>query len=58
MYKKRVESFNELPKDKRPPRYMWDRAHELGEFLEHVWDTDKKNTKENVFYEYSPEDVE
>lgn len=45
MYAKRIESFNELPHDKRPPRYMWDRSHELQDFLDHVWDKDGGETK-------------
>lgn len=57
MYKNRIESFGELPKDKRPPRYMWDRPYELGQYLEHVWDTDETRS-DGKTYEYNLEDVE
>jgi hypothetical protein len=59
MYSKRLESFGELPKDKRPPRYMWDRPYELGQFLEHVWDSkEEQKTKSDVFYRYDEDEVE
>lgn len=47
MYNARLESFHQLPKDKRPPRYMWDRPYELSQYLEHVWDKDEDTTKDN-----------
>lgn len=49
MYNMRIESFNQLPRDKRPPRYMWDRPYELGEYLEHVWDKDENTGPKDTF---------
>lgn len=61
LYRTRIDSFNELPKSKQPPRYMWDRPHELSEFLEHVWDredTGDGKYRPSKVYEYNLEDVE
>jgi hypothetical protein len=61
MYRARIDSFNELPKDKRPPRNLWDKPHKLEQFLETIWDkdTDKnKTTRSSDFYDYDLEDVE
>jgi hypothetical protein len=61
LYQSRLNSFNELPKDKRPPRYMWDRPYELSQYLEHVWDNDNNGDskfKKTNIYEYNLEDVE
>lgn len=57
MYRARIDSFGQLPKDKRPPRDLWDKPYALEEFLEHIWDknADKKGTQ---FYEFDEEDVE
>lgn len=54
MYQARLNSFNELPKEKRPPRYMWDRPYELSQYLEHIWDKDgaeKEKTSYNIDFE-------
>lgn len=62
MYRVTLDSFNELPRDKRPPRYMWDRPFQLREYLEHVWDRDEDggetNFRKTKFYEFNQEDVE
>lgn len=59
MYRAQLDAFNELPKDKRPPRKLWDRPYALSTYMEHVWDApDKKNKEENEFYTYDLEDVE
>jgi hypothetical protein len=51
-HRARINSFNELPKDKRPPRDLWHKPHKLDEFLETIWDTDdKKPTKEYVEFD-------
>lgn len=58
MYRAKLDSFNEIPKEKRPPRYMWDRPYELGQFLEHIWDTKDGKDTSTQFYEYDLEEVE
>lgn len=57
MYREQLDSFNELPKDKRPPRKLWDRPYELGKYMESVWSTDKKDA-DKEFYNYELEDLE
>lgn len=38
---------------------MWDRPHELSEFLEHIWDQDGGGSKKGTqFYDFNEEDVE
>lgn len=49
MYNKTLESFNELPLEKRPPRYMWDRPYELSQYLQHVWDRDEDKEAKTSF---------
>jgi hypothetical protein len=56
MYRERISSFNELPKDKRPPRNLWDKPFALDQFLDTIWDKDSK--KREDFYEYDPLEVE
>lgn len=56
LYRERLNSFNELPKDKRPPRNLWDKPYALSQFLDTIWDKDTK--KREDFYEYDVGDVE
>jgi hypothetical protein len=57
IYRAKINSLNELPKDKRPPRDLWDKPHKLSEFLDHVWD-DKKEKGTKEYFEVNLEDVE
>ena len=58
IYRHKINSLNELPKDKRPPRDLWNKTHKLSEFLDHVWDNDSKDNKRKTYIEFDPEDVE
>lgn len=58
LYRAKLDSLNELPKDKRPPRNLWDKPYQLSEYLDKVWDTKNPNTKEKEFYNYDIEDIE
>lgn len=58
LYRMRINSFNELPKDKRPPRNLWDKPYKLGEFLDSIFKTDKDGNKTETFIDYDPEDVD
>ena len=60
MYRERIDSFNELPKDKRPPRDLWDKPYALEKFLDTVWDVkkDKKDKGGNEFIYDDFEDVD
>lgn len=59
-YRLQLNSFNDLPKEKRPPRNLWDKPYALGEYLENIWDddADASTKKSTNFYEYNLEDVE
>lgn len=38
MYRSRINSYNELPKDKRPPRDLWDKPYRLEQFFDEMFD--------------------
>lgn len=49
LYRARINSFQELPKDKRPPRDLWDKPHQLEEFFDEVFDRkDTDNKKQFI----------
>lgn len=56
MYRLKIDSFNELPKDKRPPRDLWNKPYKLEEYLDTVFDSKKE--KETEFISFDEEDVE
>jgi len=56
-YREQLDSFNELPKDKRPPRNLWDKPYELTQFLDRVFKNDDKQ-KGTEFYDVNDEDLE
>lgn len=58
LYRERIDSFNELPKDKRPPRNLWDKPFALNDYFDNLWgDKDGKDKGQN-FYDIDEEDVE
>lgn len=57
IYRSRINSFYELPKNKRPPRNLWDKPAKLSEFFDEIFDTKGENKKES-YLEYDFEDVE
>lgn len=58
-YRTRLNSFWELPKDKQPPRNLWDKPWRLSQFLDEVFDVKGgSNRKEATYIEYDIEDVE
>jgi len=42
-----IDSWMELPKDKRPPKEIWDKPNELEEWFNRVFDSEKQ-TEFNV----------
>ena len=59
MYRARINSFMELPKDKQPPRNLWDKPFQLKEFFEEVFETGgESKPKSRSFLEFDMEDVE
>ena len=57
MYRERIDSFNNLPKDKRPPRGIWDKPYRLSQFLEDIWKSDK-DKKKTEFIDIDEDDIE
>ena len=58
LYRERIDSFNELPKDKRPPRNLWDKPYALNKFLDTIWDKDRPKEERDTGFVYDLEDVE
>lgn len=52
-----IESLMEIPKDKRPPRAIWDKSWRLEQHLDHMYDS-KGDKGGQTSYEYNFEDVE
>ncbi len=48
-----IESFNELPKEKRPPKSIWDKPSEIAEWFDRVYG-DNKQTE----FEFNINDAE
>lgn len=58
-YRARINSFYELPKDKQPPRDLWDKPWRLEQFFDEVFETRGGSKSKNTTYvEYDIEDVE
>lgn len=57
MYRAKLDSFRELPKDKQPPRDLWNKSYALSDFLDHVWDS-KEEKKGKDYFDVNYEDVE
>lgn len=51
-----MNSLMEIPKDKRPPRGIWDKPFRLQEHLDHMYDSGKE--KGQTYIDYDPEEVE
>jgi len=59
IYRARINSFFELPKDKRPPKNLWDKPHRLSIFFEEIFKAPSKDGSEgHEFVEFNNEDVE
>lgn len=57
-YRARIKSFGEIPKDKRPPRNLWDKPFRLNEYFNEVFNTPSGPGKTTKYIEYNQEDVE
>jgi hypothetical protein len=58
MYRAKLDSLQELPEDKRPPRNLWDKPYALKDHLDTMWDTDKKGKGGKDYLELDYKDVE
>ena len=45
-----IISFDELPKEKRPPEYMWDDSEQLDDWFDKVYDRKEKQPDELTIY--------
>jgi len=43
-----LDSYLELPEEKRPPRNLWDKPSELKEWFDMVYSGGKKQTEFNI----------
>jgi hypothetical protein len=43
-----LDSYLELPEDKRPPRSIWDRPNDLKEWFERAFSSGEKQTEFNL----------
>lgn len=57
LYRRKINSFGELPKDKQPPRNLWDKPYRLSEYLDEVFDI-KGGPKKSEFIEFDEDDIE
>jgi len=58
-YRSRINSFYELPEDKRPPRDLWDKPTALQEYFDDVFDTHKgSGNRKEAYLEYDMEEVD
>jgi hypothetical protein len=57
MYRTKVNSLEELPKDKRPPQDLWGKSYKLEQFIERVFSSDSKKP-DSQFVDFDFEDVE
>ena len=56
-YRERINSFRELPKEKQPPRNLWDKPYKLSLFLDSIFEV-KGGPKKTDYIEFDTEDVE
>lgn len=57
MYRAKLDSLNELPNDKKPPRNLWDKPSALTKYLDHIWDS-KEDKQSKDYMDINLEDVE
>ena len=44
-----IDSFMESPKDKRPPKSIWDKPDELDNWFDNVFGRENKSTGINIY---------
>jgi hypothetical protein len=58
MYVHKLNSFAELPKEKQPPRGIWDKPYKLERFFDEVFSSSNHQKPETLSIEFDPEEVE
>jgi hypothetical protein len=57
LYRRKINSFAELPEDKQPPRNLWDKPYKLSLFFDEVFER-KGESKPTNYVDFNYEDVE
>jgi hypothetical protein len=57
LYRRKINSFAELPEEKQPPRNLWDKPYKLSLFFDEVFER-KNASKPTKYIEFDFEDVE
>lgn len=57
-YREQIESYYNLPKDKRPPRNLWDKPHLLEQYMNDIFKTDGKDSTSTQFYDVDDEELD
>lgn len=57
MYTSKINSFNELTKDRQPPRGIWDKPFRLKEYFDEIFKTEDTDKGKTVI-EFNEEEVE
>ena len=58
-YRSRINSFYELPEDKRPPRDIWDKPAKLQDHFDEVFDNHSgSGNRKETYLEFNSEEVE
>lgn len=56
-YRLKINSFNELSKDKRPPRNLWDKPYRLDKYFDEIFEVQGKPRSEK-FIDFDPDETE
>lgn len=56
LYRNRIDSFNELPEDKRPARDLWNKPHKLSLWFDEVFE--RKDSKKTEWINLDESEVE
>lgn len=57
-YRAQMESIQEIPKDKRPPRGIWEKQFKLDEFIDKMYGSGNNSNKGTTSVTINPEEVE
>lgn len=57
-YREKINQLQGLPKDKRPPKNLWDKPFKLEKFLDEAFSIKGEGKKQDKFVEFDLEDVE
>lgn len=58
LYRMRINSFQELPKDKQPPRNLWDKPFRLSEFFDDIFKRNDGGPESKSFIDIDDTELE